>query len=1009
MKKSFTFILPAFLFISVLVAAGCGKRIETEKNASDPGFDIAAVQLIQEKQFDKLISYANAYIAKHPGYAPAWRFLVMGYYVGKKDLSDLESYLKSLLGEKSEHAYVHYALGYLYFLKDDFELSEDELRQSVCLDPNIALAQNNLGAVLSKAGKWEQALVHIQKALKLDPDLELAKNNLVHVRQKMSGPVLAESYDQLIDLIRSALDEDDTRWLLQTIQKNTSFITQHDLLMVRITSTLLDKAVEKELSDQTETAGDYFRLSEIIAENYKTASGSTYLKNKADLYREWTREEKEKYVIAEQLYSQGEQLRGQYKYEQAKAFHEKSRDLYLEIGYQEGQANSLQSLGGVHRMSDEYENARQRYEHALVIFRDIKDRLGQANSLQSLGDVHRSLAEYENARHRYEQALVIYREINARLGQANSLQSLGDVHRMSEEYENARQQYEQALVIFRDINARLGQANSLQSLGDVHRMLAEYENARQQYEQALDLQKKIGDRNGVIWTSYRLGQVSETTGNHSQAKKYFEDSIQVIEEVWNLMKIEEHKTSYFAGSMAPYESMIALLFRQKQGVKAYEYAERSKARSFLYRLGNKKINPRKDVPLKLIREEEELSREIVIKTRELMESNQKRKKNKRISVEELATQVYGVLKQAHRQVLMQIKLHSPEYASLRSVEPEPLKEIQNLLRNDPGMILIEYYTTEDATYIWVIDADQIHPYQINITRTELTTRISDFRTMVSNISFGVETLAEPASNLYDVLLKPVEKHFTGKQLIGIIPHGRLHYLPFEALMKNKEFLIRQDYRIFYLPNASSYKYCREKNTQKKDQIIAFGNPDGTLFFSEKEAEELKRLYPADTEIFTGNAALESEVKYYAGYTDILHFACHGSFTPQDPLYSALMLGPDASDDGRLEVHEIFQLKLKPAYLVTLSACETHLGGIYPGDEIVGLTRAFIYAGTPSILASLWKVDDYYTEKLMSAFYRELKKSTKTEALHTARQVMIKKYGKCHPFYWAGFVLIGDYR
>jgi CHAT domain-containing protein len=95
--------------------------------------------------------------------------------------------------------------------------------------------------------------------------------------------------------------------------------------------------------------------------------------------------------------------------------------------------------------------------------------------------------------------------------------------------------------------------------------------------------------------------------------------------------------------------------------------------------------------------------------------------------------------------------------------------------------------------------------------------------------------------------------------------------------------------------------------------------------------------------------------------------------------------------------------------LTLSACETNVSDISPGDEMVGMARAFIYAGTPSVLASLWKVDDYYTEKLMVSFYRALKDTDKITALHLARKEMMEKYCKKHPFYWAPFVLIGDFR
>jgi len=276
-------------------------------------------------------------------------------------------------------------------------------------------------------------------------------------------------------------------------------------------------------------------------------------------------------------------------------------------------------------------------------------------------------------------------------------------------------------------------------------------------------------------------------------------------------------------------------------------------------------------------------------------------------------------------------------------------------------------------------------------------------------AFGVATLQFQAQELYNLLLKPVETHLAGKTRIGVIPHGVLHYLPFEALMNNRKFLEEQDMTFFYLPSANVYKYCREKNPLKKEQLIALGNPDGSLLFSEQEVKELKRLYPKDTEIFTGKDAGESQVGYYGPLVDILHFSCHGCFDTANPLYSAILLAPDSSADGRLEVQEIFQLNLKPAYLVTLSACETNVSDISPGDEMVGLSRAFIYAGTPSVLASLWKVDDYYTEKLMVSFYRALKNTDKIEALHQARKEMMETYGKRHPFYWAPFVLIGDFR
>ncbi|UCH96357.1 MAG: CHAT domain-containing protein, partial [Candidatus Aminicenantes bacterium] len=466
----------------------------------------------------------------------------------------------------------------------------------------------------------------------------------------------------------------------------------------------------------------------------------------------------------------------------------------------------------------------------------------------------------------------------------------------------------------------------------------------------------------MLWSYYRLGLTFEALKKYQQAVQNYNNSIDKIEEVREGLKREEFKTSFFASKQGPYEAIIDLLFKQEKGESAFHYAQRSKARAFLYLLGNKKIDAKKGVPLKLVQAEEELRQEITSLTTKIME-NEKKEARQRVSTDKLKADLLQ-LKQQHTDILQQVKLHSPEYSSLKTVNPLQVEEIQALIR-DTDMVFIEYYTTYDATYLWVLDGKDIHAYKIAITRPVLNNKIREFHTLAANETFGTETLAGRASELYDLLLKPAAQHLKGKSRIGVIPHGYLHYLPFEALMNDGKFLVEQNIKIFYLPSASTYKYCHEKNHLHKEQLIGIGNPDGTLPFSEQEVEELQRLYPKNTVVFTGEEATEYRIKNtYANRTDILHFSCHGSFNAGYPLYSALILAANQIDDGRLEVHEIFQLQLKPAYLVTLSACETHLGDIQPGDEIIGMSRAFIYAGTPSILASLWKVDDYYTSKLM---------------------------------------------
>ncbi|MBM4261865.1 MAG: CHAT domain-containing protein [Deltaproteobacteria bacterium] len=190
-------------------------------------------------------------------------------------------------------------------------------------------------------------------------------------------------------------------------------------------------------------------------------------------------------------------------------------------------------------------------------------------------------------------------------------------------------------------------------------------------------------------------------------------------------------------------------------------------------------------------------------------------------------------------------------------------------------------------------------------------------------------------------------------------------------------------------------------------------------------------------MFVRKNATEEKSKTLSPNHDIIHFATHAQLNENDPLSSAVLLAKDGKEDGRLEVREIFGMDLK-ANLVVRSGCETGLGKLSTGDELVGLTRAFIYAGTPSVVASLWKVDDASTAQLIGNFYKNLKSMTKVEALRQAQLQLIRGEGRSellarrgvggvgklgetpsvtlskpdavstsHPYFWAPFILVGD--
>ncbi|MFQ5963673.1 MAG: tetratricopeptide repeat protein [Candidatus Scalinduaceae bacterium] len=272
-----------------------------------------------------------------------------------------------------------------------------------------------------------------------------------------------------------------------------------------------------------------------------------------------------------------------------------------------------------------------------------------------------------------------------------------------------------------------------------------------------------------------------------------------------------------------------------------------------------------------------------------------------------------------------------------------------------------------------------------------------------------------------------------------LPDGNTEDLMAKA--GNKPRFLIEEYDIFYVPSASVLRFVLEKRKEVSDKVLAFGNPeledeDLNLPHAEEEVKKIKASYP-ETDLYLNERATEEKAKRLSGDYNIIHFASHGELNPKSPLFSCIKMAKEKDEDGRLEVHEIFNLNLENTSLVTLSACETGLGQLTGGDELIGLTRGFIYAGTPSIVASLWSVNDKSTSELMGLFYKNLKTHSKAEALRLAQLEMINgEVGKgivrgvggitiskedkdkpqtqmtvngSHPFFWAPFILLGDWK
>lgn len=363
--------------------------------------------------------------------------------------------------------------------------------------------------------------------------------------------------------------------------------------------------------------------------------------------------------------------------------------------------------------------------------------------------------------------------------------------------------------------------------------------------------------------------------------------------------------------------------------------------------------------------------------------------------------------------------------SFRSMPAVRLEEAQSLLGN---ATLISYGVGDEHSVAVVVDKNSAFSCELaGVTEPVLRGHIEKLRQGLgiqdgtqrdlavepataapSSADARAAMVREASEALYSLLIAPLREHVQSS-LVCISADGILNFLPFELLSKDGRCLI-EDYAVAYTPSATVLKYCMGKERHKRESILALGNPNlqnpaFRLLNAQDEVESLREFFRR-AEVCTGADASEAVVRETAGQYDILHFACHGELNADQPMLTSLRLSPSGQDDGYLHAGEVFDLELS-ASLVVLSACNSGLGKLHSGNELMGLTRSFLYAGTPAIIASLWTVDDRSTAYLMRHFYRNLSQMTKAEALRQAKLATMKEFPG--PFHWAAFCLQGDYR
>jgi tetratricopeptide (TPR) repeat protein len=603
---------------------------------------------------------------------------------------------------------------------------------------------------------------------------------------------------------------------------------------------------------------------------------------------------------------------------------------------------------------------------------------------------------------------------------ANSIgnQILGHISMHRKRYQEAASYYEKAILILNEEPEIYNDQIAMTKL-----YLANVQFLEEKYKEAITgIEEVIEPTHEFKWRSHLLkGNILLGENRLEAAINQFSESIGEIEFARAKLNSHGFKVTFMNDKQVPYQKIISSLAKYGDTQKAFHYAEKAKARAFVDLIAKSKYFVYlKSAKLQELSIEEKRLRKKLIDLQNRFDNEKKMFKERGVNQEtkiELKN-VRGALQNFYTTNA----INNEYFASLSAVDTLTMPDVMKLIPD--GVSLVEYYYDHNHLYIWVIDNKRHFFLKKDVDSSELENLTNEYRNLVfegKNIrGIKIEKKELPLvdsknrfkqlnDNLKSILLNGAFDHIKTPK-VYIVPHGILHYLPFQTLTYDAHYLIEK-YQIGYIPSATALKYVLAKRKEKSAKLLALGNPELNtaqmhLPYAEKEVQGLKTLYPT-ARILIGEDASEANFKKQAGAHKILHVASHGEFNSNTPLLSCLRLSAGDGEDGRLEAREIFGLNLD-AYLVTLSACNTAIGKLTKGDDVVGLTRAFIFAGTPSILGTIWSVSDQSTSIFMNNFYGNLKEIDKLESLQRAQIVMIRSKKYRHPYHWGGFQLIGDY-
>ncbi|MGH9837547.1 MAG: CHAT domain-containing protein [Blastocatellia bacterium] len=708
-------------------------------------------------------------------------------------------------------------------------------------------------------------------------------------------------------------------------------------------------------------------------------------------------------------------------------------------------ASALNSVAQLYTLLHQYPLAAEYYQQALRLARRLKDRRDETDALIGLATVGAEQGLVEQARAYLEQARQLAEQARDEKAVAATLALVGRTYRAQGQMAPAREATRQALWHQRQTHDQEGETQSLCLLSELDLTSNQPQAALEQAARAVALanQLKVSE---LQWRAYlELARSQRALDRAREAINSYFRAVGFIEKQRLLyFSTDAFKITLLAERQAPYRELADLLIERGRADEAFEIIEHARSRATLDLLATAR---RRAAPLRSLASN--------VALRDLAQ------RIARLRAELRSAPLDGRQQTARQAELAEAEQRLEEARWEAEMErfnhfarPATLKEAQRVVQ--PQEALLEFFLGEKRSYVWLISAEEVR-WAALPGQQEIEEKIRPYLETLgakprrSSLEREVANQKRLGEQLFNLLLGQFAERLAASQQLTIAPDGLLYYLPFETLIHDGHYLIEQ-YEIRYIPSVSVLSLLPQSREpavpQAQMELLAFGDPvfvplpkttnhtkipSGNLnreFWSSTslrlpplpntraEALFISEPFPPERkQLYLGRAATEEAFKREPlDRYRRLHFATHSLIDEQFPARSGVVLAladdpqeaQEAQEDGLLEVAEIAELKLD-CDLVVLSACQTGRGQLVRGEGIVGLTRAFLYAGARSVAVSLWNVSDLSTARLMRSFYRHLAAGTgAAAALRQAKLEMLDRNNVTrHPYYWAPFVLVGN--